>query len=208
MLKVCALWLLCALPVVATADTALPDVALVNGVPLVIRMIEVRGAPRQVAARLLARWRSVPAVSWVHHETLQHRTIIAQRRGWLQVTAVLSAGTRLAHTRVLISVLDLRSPLQPVRAPVAVQPAHSFWVSVAQSGPGSAEYLGFTAAAVPQARQRWIRALERSGFSVSVEHEARLAARRKGQAVLLLLRASHGGTAVVLQQRFESPVSP
>lgn len=205
MLRAMVMLLLCA-PAFTTAVAApQPDIMMVNGVPLVIHLVEARGTPPQVAARMLARWRSRAPGAWTHTEALRRRTVIAQRRGPLHITAVLSGGSRPHSTRVLVSVIDLRLRKAPRPAPVAVRGAAHDWISVTETAPGLTEHLGFTATSLPDARRGWTAALQRAGFAVSQVGAYRLEAQHGDQSFNVFLRPASGGTVVVLQQRAVSP---
>jgi hypothetical protein len=197
--------LLCALPLTTTVAAAQPDITRVNGVPLVVRVVEVRGTPQQVAARMLARWRSDAPGQWTYSEALRQRTVIAQGRGPLHITAVLSAGSRQHATRVLVSVIDLRLRKAPRPASAPVRGAPTNWLSVTETAQGLTQYLGFTATPLPDARRGWTAALQRSGFVVRPMGGFQLEARHGAQDFTVFLRPVAGGTAVVLQRR---PVSP
>lgn len=205
MLRASVIVLLCALPLITTVAAAMSDITTLNGVPLVIRVVEVRGTPPQVAARMLARWRSEAPERWTHIQALQRRTVIAQRRGPLHITAVLSPGSRPHATRVLVSVLDLRLRQAQRPAPVAVRGAPSAWLSVTESAPGLTEHLGFARTSLAEARRGWTAALRRAGFVVGSASATQLEARQGEKSVTVFLQAATGGTAVVLQRREVSP---
>lgn len=205
MLRTAFILLLCALPLTTPVAASQPDMTLVDGVPLVIRVVEVRGTPQQVAARMLARWRSHAPGRWTHLDALRQRTVIAQRRGPLHITAVLSEGSGPHATRVLVSVIDLRLRKAPWPAPVAVQGAAYRWISVTETAPGLTEHLGFTAMSLPDARQRWTAALQRAGFVVRPVGASRLEAEHGAQDLSVFLHPVAGGTAMVLQRREVSP---
>lgn len=205
MLKRWALALLFGLPGLAAAADSGSGVAVVNGVALVVRVLELRGHPQQLAARMVQQWRKDPAVDWVHLEALQQRTVIAQRRGALHVTASLTAGPRPHETRVVVSVLDLRQPRPKPRWRIPVQAAGSSWVSVVESAPGVAEYLGFVPVPLPQARQRWVAALRRAGFTATVVSDHRIDAQAHGLVVGVVLQPAADGTSIVLQTRGSPP---
>jgi hypothetical protein len=197
--------LLCVLPLTTTVAASQPDITMINGVPILIRVVEVRGNPQQVAAGMLARWRSHAPGGWTHVEALRQRTIIAQRRGPLHVAALLSGGSRPNSTRVLVSVIDLRLRKAPRPAPVAVHGAGHGWISVTETAPGLNEHLGFTATSLPDARRGWTAALQRAGFVVSPVGASRLEAQHGNQSFSVFLRPVAGGTVVVLQRREVSP---
>lgn len=200
MLMRCVLVLLLGLPGLAAAADSTARVAIVNGVPMVVRVLAVRGNPQQIAARMLRQWRDDPAADWVHLEALPQRAIVAQRRGALQVTASLSAAQQPGATRVVVSVLDLRQS-QPTRQwGVPVQPANASWLSVVESASGIEESLGFVPVGLPQAQQRWVAALRRAGFTVAVLSDRRIEAQRQGEALGVFLQPAGDGTAVVLQR--------
>lgn len=205
MLRALAMLLLCASTLTTAMAASQPDIVRVNGVPFVIRVVEVRGTPPQVAARMLARWRGEAPGRWTHIEPLRQRTVIAQRRGPLHITAVLSEGSRPHATRVLVSVIDLRLRTSPSPAPVAVRGPPSRWISVTETAPGLTQHLGFSAASLPDARRAWSEALQRAGFVVNPAGALRLEARRGAQDFSVFLRPVAAGTAVVLQRREVSP---
>lgn len=207
MLRAAAILLLCGLPL-ATATAAAAsqaDVTMVNGVPMVIRVVEVRGTPSRLAASMLLRWRKQAPGHWTHIEALRQRTVIAQRRGPLHITAVLSEGSRPHVTRVLVSVIDLRLRAAPRPAPVAARGAPASWISMIEAEPGLTEHLGFAATSLPAARRGWAAALQRAGFVVSPVGVSRLDAKHSAQNLSVFLRPVAGGTAVVLQRREVSP---
>jgi len=200
MLSPFAWLLLFALPGVAAAGGSGVQAMTVNGVPLSIRVVDVRGTPATVSSRLVARWRRDPGVRWTHREVLPQRTVVAHQRGPLQVSASLSAGRRPNETRVVISVLDPRAPRHPPGPALAVQPARSVWISAVTSGDGIQEYLGYTAMPLPRATQAWIAALRRAGLRVEIAAGGQLEAHGQGQALGVFLRPWNAGTAVVVQQ--------
>lgn len=206
-----------------TASVGHDNNLYVNGVPFVARVLTVRGAPADVAARLIARWRADPSVDWVHSQSLGQRVIVGRRRGPVSVSAALSAAQVQGYSRVVISATDARTSLLVPPALGAMHvPAGLRWLSVSESRPegppvaGQAqqrterivEYLGLIDAPAAVSQLRWIAALRRAGFAVQSRAANQVEAQRDREWLWLGLHPLGSRTAVVLQRRWSGASSP
>jgi hypothetical protein len=197
-----------------TASAAGSSTVHVNGVPLVMRVLTVRGAPDEIAARLLARWRMDPAAQWVHEGTFGSRIVVGQRQGPVAVAATVVAAPAPGYSRVVISVTDARKPLRPPAPPGLLRsPPGLQWLSVIDSladplprdsraVPRSIEYLGVMDASPEVSRLRWIASLRRAGFALQPHAAGQIEAYRHGETMWLAFQAVGSRTSVVLQRRW------